>query len=106
MIEQPNLPIAGSGDNPPVDGHSISAKVELMAEWLDGQSRPHDPIMVVSSRATLLRRFRPKLRGGTLYCGSHPLILRGPVSVSGVSVLAPPAPQSLWRETLRRWGIA
>jgi hypothetical protein len=55
-------------------------QVKLLAEFLDQNGKPDQPITVIGSRAHLRREFKPESRGGPLRVGRHELqvIARAP----------------------------
>lgn len=52
-------------------------QIRLLAEVLDAKGDIDRPIVVVGTRANLLKHFRPEKRGDRLMCGQHELQLMG-----------------------------
>lgn len=54
---------------------TIATSIASLARFLDSQGKPDATIHAYGARAYLRRDFKPKKRGGSLYCGEHPIDL-------------------------------
>lgn len=52
---------------------AAAEKIRHLAACLDQQQKPNAQIAVLAKRASLLKTFKPRVRGGPLYAGEHEL---------------------------------
>ena len=68
---------------------TIHDRIRDIAAVLDMNGRTDVEIRVIANRDYLMTQFKPKKRGGPLYCGDHKLVLSRPSIgyISQVSLL-------------------